>query len=240
MFFVINKQSVIMIISVIVGFGLLLLCGEFNKNQNVAKETFAAPVANKIIVIDPGHGGFDGGASDNAVQEKEVNLDVAMRLKEYVEQAGGIAIMTRVEDVSTADKNMDGKSAKKSDLQARKELVDESEADIFISIHMNKFIMPQYKGAQVFYGGSENSKELGETIQETMKEILNDGNTRVAKKSDGNIYILKNTTVPSVIIECGFLSNIQEAELLKKDEYKQKLAWSIYIGITKFFGNTGI
>ncbi len=185
---------------------------------------------------DPGHGGFDGGASDNGVYEKEINLDVALKLKEYIEQGGGVVYMTRVDDVSTDENNRKGKSAKMADLEARKELAGSAEADVFLSIHMNKFSQPQYRGAQVFYGGkSEESKRLGETIQETMKEIIDDGNTRVAKKIDGQIYILKNTSVPSVIIECGFLSNPQESSMLKNEEYRQKLAWSIYLGISKYF-----
>ena len=102
---------------------------------------------------------------------------------------------------------------------------------------MNKFPQEQYRGAQVFYSPQpQESKQLGEEIQASLKEILNDGNERQAKKAEG-IFILKNTLVPSVIVECGFLSNPQEAALLKEESYRQKLAWGIYVGIVKFFNS---
>lgn len=196
----------------------------------------AGSVADKIIVIDPGHGGFDAGASANGVQEKEANLAVALYLKQLVEQGGGKAVLTREEDVSTAPEDRDGKSAKKADLLARKKLPEESGANVFVSIHMNKFPQSQYKGAQVFYGNQpEESMYLGEKMQAALIEVLADGNTRKAKKTDGNIFILQDTIVPSVIVECGFLSNPQEAKLLKQEGYQKKLAEAIYTGLIRFF-----
>ena len=236
MFLFADKRKIFMCSMLIAGFLSLYICGAFHEKHEEVRPVIATPVSGKVIVIDPGHGGFDGGASDNGVFEKEINLDVALKLKEYIEQGGGVVYITRVDDVSTNENNANGKSAKMADLEARKELVNSAEADVFLSIHMNKFSQPQYRGAQVFYAGkSEESKKLGETIQETMKEVIDDGNTRVAKKIDGQIYILKNTSVPSVIIECGFLSNPQEASMLKNEEYRQKLAWSIYLGLLKYF-----
>ncbi|MBR5153037.1 MAG: N-acetylmuramoyl-L-alanine amidase, partial [Clostridia bacterium] len=123
-----------------------------------------------------------------------------------------------------------------SDLAARKQLAEESNADAFVSIHMNKFPQTQYKGAQVFYGNEPSEgKLLGETLQNTLKETIHDGNTRMAKKTDGSIFILKDTKIPSVIIECGFLSNPDEAKLLSQEEYQQKMAWGIYLGLVRFF-----
>ena len=122
-------------------------------------------------------------------------------------------------------------------MENRKKLVETAEADVFVSVHMNKFPQEQYRGAQVFYSPQpQESKQLGEEIQASLKEILNDGNERQAKKAEG-IFILKNTLVPSVIVECGFLSNPQEAALLKEESYRQKLAWGIYVGIVKFFNS---
>lgn len=191
---------------------------------------------NYVLQNNPPHGGFDAGASDNGVQEKDINLDVALRLKEYIEQGGGVAVLTRDEDVSTADPSRSGTSAKQSDLSERKKLADTSGADIFVSIHMNKFPQAQYKGAQVFYSPEpEGGKRLGEEIQQSLKDVLQDGNERVAKKIDGGVFILKNTAIPSVIVECGFLSNPQEAELLQQEGYRQKLAWAVYMGITRYF-----
>lgn len=118
----------------------------------------------------------------------------------------------------------------------RKAAMEKYNADIFISIHMNKFEQEKYRGAQVFYAANgEESKRLGEIIQQSLKEVLADGNTREAKKSGSNIYILKNAAVPSALVECGFLSNAEEARLLQSEEYQQKVAWGIYIGIVKYF-----
>ncbi len=236
LFFIIKKvfivKSFLIVFAVLGAFFLFSFLGE----QDITKPTGALPGANKVIVLDPGHGGFDGGAVANGLLEKDVNLDVALRVREYLEQSGNVVILTRDEDVSTALEGKTGISAKKSDLVERKNYVDSGDADIFVSIHMNKFPQSQYKGAQVFYSAfPEDSKRLGEEIQRGLKDVLQDDNQRVAKKIDGGVFLLKNTQVPSVIVECGFLSNPQEAEFLKKDEYRQKLAWGIHLGIIRFF-----
>jgi len=115
-------------------------------------------------------------------------------------------------------------------------MADSGEANIFISIHMNKFPQEKYKGAQVFYSGdNEESRILGEEIQRIFPEILQDGNKREAKKSDGSIYILKNAKIPSVVVECGFISNKEEAENLKNEEYQNRLAEAICIGIERYY-----
>ncbi len=147
--------------------------------------------------------------------------------------------MTREEDISTADDSRArGVSAKVSDLKHRRTMRDESGAEAFVSVHMNKFPQAKYWGAQVFYAeNSEESKALGESIQRALPETLNDGNTRAAKKSDGSIYILKNAKIPSVIVECGFLSNPDEADRLKDSDYRTKLAWAITMGIYDYFSD---
>jgi len=231
----VKKYQVIFLATGILG---LFLCGMFHQQQ-MTTASAALPISGRVIVLDAGHGGFDGGASANGLMEKEVNLSVAHKLREYIEQGGGMVVMTRREDVSTAEADTQGISAKKSDLTARKQLVEETDADVFVSIHMNKFPQTQYRGAQVFYGGSpEDGKKLGEELQKTLKEVMNDGNERMAKKSDGSIFILKDTSVPSVIVECGFLSNPQEAELLADENYRQKLAWGIYLGLVRYFNGS--
>lgn len=234
---VIKKDRISQTILLFSALIILIVCGLLH-NRDDSQPVSALPVANKVVVLDAGHGGFDAGASDNGVIEKEVNLDVTLRLKEYLEQGGCTVILTRAEDVSTAREGTNGTSAKKDDLVQRKNLANSSGADIFVSIHMNKFGQAQYKGAQVFYSEKpEEGKMLGEEIEQALKDVLKDGNQRVAKKIDGGVFIMKNTTIPSVIVECGFLSNPQEAELLKTDEYRQKLAWGVYIGIMKYFNN---
>ncbi len=233
---IVPKKRLVLGILLILLVGVLCRTG-FQADKQ-ATQTLAVPVANHVVVIDPGHGGFDAGASANGVVEKELNLAVALYLKQYIEQSGGIAVLTRNEDVSTADPEKSGISAKKSDLLARKALPASVGADVFVSIHGNKFPQTQYRGAQVFYSESpEDGKRLGEKIQQGLVEILQDGNVRKAKKIDGGVFILKNTSVPSVVVECGFLSNPQEAELLKQEEYHKKLAWGIYLGLTRYFND---
>ncbi len=232
LFYSVKKDRLIWGVVGLFGLVAIFCCGVFNEKQ-MAKEALAVPIANQVVVIDPGHGGFDAGALANGIEEKEINLAVSCYLKGYIEQGGGIAVLTRAEDVSTAEENTRGVSAKKSDLTARKKLAETAGADVFVSIHMNKFPQTQYKGAQVFY--SESGKRLGEEIQASLKEVIADGNERQAKKTDGSIFILKDTSVPSVIVECGFLSNPQDAELLMQDAYRQKLAWGIYLGLVRYF-----
>ena len=235
LFFDFGNKNIIRISLLILALVLLICLGNF-RNIEEFKSVSSIPILNRVIVLDAGHGGFDAGASANGALEKEINLKVALCLKEYLEQGGAIVLLTRNSDASTAESGKEGVSAKKSDLAARKQLVDNSEGDLFISIHMNKFSQTQYHGAQVFYSDDqEKGKKLGDEIQQSLKDVLNDNNSRIAKKMDREIFLLKNTTIPSVIVECGFLSNPQEAKLLQSKEYQQKLAWGIYLGIVKYF-----
>ncbi len=121
-------------------------------------------------------------------------------------------------------------------MTARENAAEEYGADIFVSIHMNKFSASS-RGAQVFYSpNGDKSRVLGEEIQRSLREVLGGGNTREAKKSSGgSIFVLENATVPSVLVECGFLSNAEEAALLESEEYQEKVAWAVYIGITRYF-----
>ncbi len=239
LFFIFHKHSLGNLLILIVALLAIIGCGLLhNQEKETLQKVFSVPVSNKIIVIDAGHGGFDAGASANGIAEKDINLEVALRLKDYLEQGGAIVLLTRNTDTSTASPETSGISAKKSDLTERKNLADSSDADIFISIHMNKFPQEKYWGAQVFFSEKpEDGKRLGEEIQQGLKDVLQDENTRVAKKIDGGVFLLKNTTIPSVIVECGFLSNPKEAELLKQKDYQQKLAWGIYLGITRYFNH---
>ncbi|MBR2916974.1 MAG: N-acetylmuramoyl-L-alanine amidase [Clostridia bacterium] len=197
--------------------------------------TFATPVSGKTFVIDPGHGGIDAGASSGEAVEKELNLKIANCLRVFIEENGGIVVMTRKTDTNTADPNRKKTvSQKKSDLETRKNLPEKVNADIFISIHMNKFSEEKYKGAQVFCApSSPESEKLGEFIQASLIKNADPENTR--KLKDGkSIYILKDAAIPSVLVECGFLSNKEETSLLMTESYQQKIAWSIFMGITEY------
>lgn len=205
--------------------------------KNITSQSVSASnLKGKVILIDPGHGGFDAGASANGAVEKNINLEVAKYLKGYIEAAGGSAYMTREEDKDTADPNRPkGMSQKKSDLKMRKADAERYGADIFISIHMNKFEQSEYRGAQVFYDDdSEKNKFLAESVQQGIKDALKDGNNRVAKATGDGIFVLKDNKIPSVLVECGFLSNPDEAKLLQTPDYQKKVAEGIYGGIVKY------
>lgn len=196
-------------------------------------------ISIKRILIDPGHGGEDGGAtSRDGILEKDLNLRLALFLKEYLKEENYDIVMTRETDISIHDETSKTISAKKnSDLRNRRKMINSSGADLFISIHMNSFPESKYKGAQVFYAAnSEKSKEFALVLQQELRTQLSPENSREAKKADNNIYILMGASTPSVLVECGFLSNAEEAALLNTDEYLQKIACIIKDSIIKFDG----
>ena len=201
-----------------------------------SETTSGIPVTKKIIVIDAGHGTPDGGAvADDGTLEKDINLDVAKRLCKLLEKTGAYVIMTRLDDNAVTD-DLDAKirEIKRRDLKNRRDIRDNSNADLFVSIHMNKFEEPKYYGAQVFYSKTPpESKKLAESIQSELITLADPTNTRSAKKAEG-IFILENSKIPSALVECGFLSNPAEIEKLKTDEYRDTLSWAIYCGIVKY------
>ncbi|MDD4564067.1 MAG: N-acetylmuramoyl-L-alanine amidase [Eubacteriales bacterium] len=201
--------------------------------------------SSDILLIDPGHGGMDGGASSAAgVTEKEINLAIAKYIRELAEEDGWKVMMTREEDISLGETNSKTiRSKKTADLVARREIIRDVNPLAAVSIHLNSFKQDRsVRGAQTFYpSGPEDqlvfmeSKKLAEAIQEQLITGIADGTERVAlEKRD--LLMFKNPTVPIVIVECGFLSNQQEAELLTTEDYQRKLARCIYEGILKFTG----
>jgi len=187
------------------------------------------PVAKKVIVIDPGHGGFDPGKTGtNGENEKVINLKISQRLQEYLEQSGSYVILTRETDEALAD-------SKNADLKKRKEIANESEADILVSIHQNSFPKMSAKGAQVFYyNSSAKGKMLAQCIQESICTLADSSNQRQIK-ANTDYYVLRTSKVPAVIVECGFLSNTEEEKKLNTEEYQEKMAWAIYNGIVDYF-----
>lgn len=194
--------------------------------------TSTLTTSEKLIVIDPGHGGHDPGAiGGSGVLEKDINFSISMKLKDLLQQAGYTVILTRESDVSIHDTG--AKSKKTSDIKNRKKIVENNNPKVFVSIHLNSFPQKQYYGAQVFYSpNSESSKLLAQTIQSEFKSI-DSTNDRKAKEIK-NVALLRGLSVTSVIVECGFLSNPVEEKLLTKDEHQQKVAQAIYLGIMKF------
>jgi len=192
-----------------------------------------------IIVIDPGHGGRDPGkVGINNSLEKDINLSIAFKLKNLLEQNDIVVIMTREEDIGLYSETDTNK--KNADLNHRVDLIHNGGADLAISIHQNSFGEEYVKGAQVFYyAQSAQGKKLAEITQTQLIETIADGNHRKAKAND-NYYMLKKTTCPFVIVECGYLSNIKEAELLTDDEYQEKMAWGIHLAILQFINEGGL
>lgn len=199
--------------------------------------TMAVPVTNKVIVIDAGHGKPDSGAeNENGVSEEAINLKIALKLQKYLESSGATVLLTRSDENGIYEIDSKTISQKKvSDIKKRVKIANESSADIYVSIHLNKIPQGQYWGWQTFYNsGNEKSKLLADSIQKNLNETISKDNKREIKKLD-NIYIMKNVEIPIALVECGFLSNEQEASKLQQDDYQSKLAWGIYDGIMDYF-----
>ena len=199
------------------------------------RESAATAVREKkmVVVIDPGHGGGDPGkVGVNGLKEKDINLDIAMSLQNILTEAGIKAYLTRDEDKDLADESV--RNRKQSDLKNRVKMADDKKADIFVSIHQNSYGSEQVKGCQTFYfSHSGNGKKLAENILECLKIQTDKGNSRIAKPND-NYYILVHSSCPAVIVECGFLSNYEEATKLSEKKYRKKIALGIADGIVKY------
>ncbi len=195
-------------------------------------------VNDKTVIIDPGHGGVDGGAVGyNGVIEKDINLKISLKLRTFFEASGFRVIMTREDDISIYDEGSDTvREKKKTDIYNRSKLLEENPDAIFISIHQNKFEQSQYSGTQVFYSGNnDNSKLLAQFIQTNVKDMLQKNNDRQIKPAGDNLYILYHAKSPAVMVECGFLSNPQESVLLQDDKYQDKIAFAIYCGTLDYY-----
>ncbi len=229
---IVIKRKFVAIVAVALLVAIALVSGVGGATDKVS----ALPVSNKVIIIDAGHGGPDGGAiGTDDTAEKDLNLEVALKLQKLLEQSGCTVFMTRTEDISLSTPEDDAKRQRKvADLANRKKLIEEYDVSAFVSIHMNTFSDPQYFGTQVFYAASDGSKKLADYIQsEVCKE--DPDNTRVAKDGSKNIFILSETSIPSVVVECGFLSNKKDLQRLKTEEYQNKLAGAIFGGIIKYY-----
>lgn len=205
-----------------------------------AKVIENAMVANEqtkqVIIIDPGHGGADPGkVGVNNALEKDINLSISFKLKTYLEQCGFEVILTRTDDNGLY--SLEDNNKKRADMKKRVSIINETNPVMTLSIHQNSFPQASSKGAQVFYHvKSPEGKRLAETIQEQLKQVINDGNKRLAKSND-SYYMLKNTSCPTVIVECGFLSNPTEADLLLEDSYQEKLAYGITEGVKAYLAH---
>lgn len=198
----------------------------------------ALPVYEHTIVVDAGHGEPDGGCvASDGTKEAGLNLSVSQKLANILSQSGSEVIMTR-----TTEEGMFGTDAKtvaekkRADMNKRRDIQKNSGAEIFVSVHMNKFEQSQYSGAQVVYDTTNpEAKVLAECIQASLRENVDPDNKREPMAAQSGIFLLKNAPIPSVIVECGFLSNPDELSKLKTEDYQNKIAWAIYSGIGKYF-----
>ncbi|MBR5923435.1 MAG: N-acetylmuramoyl-L-alanine amidase, partial [Clostridia bacterium] len=185
-----------------------------------------------------GHGGFDGGAgAADGTLEKDVNLEIASKIRDCLVFSGFEVIMTRTDDTGTEENSEASISArKKSDLKNRLELMETGGDSIYVSIHLNKFTTSAASGTQVFYTPNfSEARMLGECIQKTVVTRLQPENHRAVKRGTDSTYLLKNAKIPAVIVECGFLSNSLDLKNLKDSEYQRKMAFCIALGIIKYY-----
>lgn len=206
-----------------------------NKENIIA--TTSTPVSGKTVVLDAGHGIPDEGAqSSNGTTEAETNLKITLKVQNLLEQSGCKVILTRSDENAIYDLDSNTLKQKKiSDIHNRVKIGNESSADIFVSIHLNKIPQQQYYGWQCFYkSGSEESTKLAKKLQENLNKSIQKENKRVAMKLD-TVYIMKHVEIPISIVECGFLSNPEEEKQLLEDGYQNRLAWGIYNGIINYF-----
>lgn len=189
------------------------------------------------IVLDAGHGGADGGCvSADGVPEKGINLSILLRLRDILELNGYKVEVTRDTDTSIHDKGIEGlANQKSSDMDNRLEIFNKSKNAVCISIHQNQFTDPIYSGAQMFYSATDSRSEaLAKNLQNSFRELIQPNNTREIKLCGKELFLCYFSENPTVMVECGFLSNPEEAALLNTEEYQQKVAMTIFKGLTDY------
>lgn len=225
------KHFIIVVSSIVISITIFFMVCGFSDTNNLHNSSLP------LIVIDAGHGGEDGGAvADDGTNEKDINLDIALQLNELFKSSGFKTVMTRDTDNAIYDDGCeDIKSKKVSDMHNRLAIFNREENSIVISVHQNKFEQKKYSGTQVFYSPNNPKSEiLADKIRLSVKGMLQPDNEREIKKSDKNIYLLYNCKQPSVIVECGFISNDEELSKLKTEEYQKQIAFSIYCGCLEY------
>jgi N-acetylmuramoyl-L-alanine amidase len=240
MILVIHKKKLILAILAILTLSILAYFDLRQRTEVFFKTAHQEGV--KTIILDPGHGGEDPGAVSDYSQtkEKEINLIIATKLKTLLEEEGYRVWMTRTEDVLQYEEGTSNVVAKRrQDLERRKKFIDESNADLAVSIHLNKFPQTKYYGAQVFYPPNfSESKKLAQTIQQSIREYVDPNNKREALVKKEPIIILKNPKVTTAIVECGFLSNEEEEMKLLTESHQDKLAKAIKEGIKAYLSGS--
>ena len=235
-----NEPRIFLLITLAIIIAVLLFYFVSSMFTSVGYQTFAqagisSPTASPkpTIIIDAGHGGEDPGAVANGVIEKDANLSVALKLEAYLRLSGYEVFLTRSDDRLLYN---DGEEERKKyfDLNNRLKIAEGIDNAIFVSVHMNQYPLEACNGLQTFYSINHNdSARLAQFVQEASK-IIDADNQRQIKPDQGSIFLLKHLTMPAVLIECGFLSNKEEAKLLADNDYQNKLSLALCIGIEKY------
>jgi N-acetylmuramoyl-L-alanine amidase len=205
-------------------------------SRSTSVPVIAGANGRPVVVIDAGHGGADPGCVGVGGElEKDINLAIALNLRDLLEFSGFAVVLTRDTDVSIHDEGVEGlRKQKLSDMENRKKIITNHPDSIFVSIHQNQFTEPQYFGAQMFFSTvNRDNFKFAQIMQEKFRE-LHPENDREVKLIDGELHLFKNTTQPALLIECGFLSNTDDAARLSDSEYQKKVAFTIYRGIIEF------
>ena len=240
MIFIIRKRHIAAAVVLCTALlGAVLIAGHGGAAQVFAPRT---QMPGRIVVLDPGHGGEDGGAvsGDGAVTESELNLAIALRVRDLMTFSGVETVMTRREDVSTHTEGATVRQRKVSDLKNRVALVNGTENAVLVSIHQNSLpSSPVTHGAQVFWNEQSGARELAEGMQEALNQCVNPERPKEAKEIADTIYLLKNVTAPGVIVECGFLSNQAETARLGEPSHQRLLAAAITAGYLRWGSEEG-
>lgn len=230
-----NRKKILFILTAIISSIFLYSSNDTFKLTTPASST---PVSNHTIILDAGHGKPDGGAvgEDGITIESDLNLDIVLKLKSLLECSNCTVLLTRSDENGIYDTTANTiRSQKISDMKNRVSIANNSNAELFVSIHMNKIEQSQYYGWQTFYKNSDQiSKHFAESVQTSLNHFLKRENSRTIKSISG-IYLTKHVEIPLILIECGFISNPEENQLLQTDKYQDEIAWSIYIGIMDYF-----
>lgn len=228
-----NKRSVAMTAAMVGCFVLLGVCARVTEKALPAN----LPSADKpVIVLDAGHGGMDSGAvGKSGVLEKDVNLAIVKSLRDMFEVSGFEVVLTRDEDISIYDAGVEGvRNQKLSDMDNRLKIIQSYPDSIFLCIHQNNFTDPKYFGGQMFYNNNHPDNRTLAQIMQNRFAALQEGNDREIKLSGEELFLLKSNKNPSLMIECGFLSNPEEEQRLSNWEYQQQVAFTIYSGVLEY------
>ncbi len=214
----------------------VLLAGIIALTHNKGTEVFSSEMTKRII-IDAGHGFPDGGAIGiNGSIESTLNLKIALSLKDVLSKKGYTVIMTRTDENALSDKGKTLSEKKRNDMEKRLEIMNTSDADMFVSIHINKFTDSRYNGAQVIYSDNfMQSQSLASFIQKELCSLPDNKSKRKESKAQKNLFLLRRAEIPAIIVECGFSSNFAEEQLLLTKEYQKELAKAIAAGIENYY-----